>query len=33
MEQLIKCFEQIPRKRDTVHSYIIEWLLEKMKQV
>ena len=33
MESIKRCLEALPRKPGTAHSYIIEWLMEKLREV
>lgn len=33
METLEKCLAQIPRRPGTAHAHIIEWLLQRLKEL
>ena len=33
MESIKRCLEALPRKPDTAHSYIVEWLMEKLREI
>lgn len=33
MESIKRCLEALPRKPGTAHSYIVEWLMEKLREI
>lgn len=33
MKTVAKCLDEVPRVKNTAHSHIIEWLLEKIKEL